>query len=39
MGPITVQQGMGPREQIEEFTRFSPPYRLGPTVPLLAIGS
>ncbi|MGW0576480.1 DNA-binding protein [Streptomyces sp. NPDC002920] len=27
------------REQIEEFTRVSPPYRLGPTVPLLAIGS
>ncbi|WP_328485945.1 DNA-binding protein [Streptomyces zaomyceticus] len=25
------------REQIEEFTRVSPPYRLGPGVPLLAI--
>lgn len=25
------------REQIEEFTRVSPPYRLGPSVPLLAI--
>ncbi|MGC0405359.1 tetratricopeptide (TPR) repeat protein [Streptomyces sp. SAI-126] len=27
------------REQIEDFTRSSPPYRLGPTVPLLAITS
>ncbi|TRO57040.1 DNA-binding protein [Streptomyces sp. IB201691-2A2] len=27
------------REQIEEFTRVSPPYRLGSAVPLLAIGS
>lgn len=27
------------REQIEDFTRSSPPYRLGPTVPLLAISS
>ncbi|MFI7136565.1 DNA-binding protein [Streptomyces massasporeus] len=25
------------RERIEDFTRVSPPYRLGPTVPLLAI--
>ncbi|MEV7388887.1 DNA-binding protein [Streptomyces sp. NPDC091215] len=27
------------REQIEDFTRLSPPYRLGPPVPLLAITS
>ncbi|AKN68735.1 hypothetical protein QR97_01980 [Streptomyces sp. PBH53] len=27
------------RERIEEFTRVSPPYRLGPAVPLLAIES
>jgi hypothetical protein len=38
MGPITVPQGMGLREQIEDFTRVSPPYRLGSMVPLLAIG-
>ncbi|MFM9629826.1 MULTISPECIES: DNA-binding protein [Streptomyces] len=34
-----AQVPMELREQIEEFTRVSPPYRLGPTVPLLAIGS
>lgn len=26
------------REQVEEFTRVSPPYRLGPSAALLAIG-